>query len=102
MGTSAFGRQEQRYPETVIPSVLCLGLIAGLFGRRGLWFVLVAALFWPITIALTRIELGVDLWVAAAAYAVLNVLAGVVVGNGVRWLAQVARRTQSRNAPGVS
>jgi hypothetical protein len=86
----------------VIPSVLSLGLLAGLFGRRGLWFVLVGALFWPITIAVTRTEFGFDLWLVGAAYATLNALVGVVVGNSVRWLAQVVRRTQSRNAPGVS
>jgi hypothetical protein len=82
----------------VIPSVLAVGFIAGLFGRRGLWFVLVSALGWPLTVVMSRGEIGVDPWIAAAAYAALNALVGVVVGNGVRSLVEVAMRALSRNA----
>jgi hypothetical protein len=78
------------YTGTVIPNVLALGFIAGLFGRRGLWFVLAAALVWPVVLTATGVGTGLGLWIGGAAFAALNAAVGVLAGNGVRWLVRRA------------
>lgn len=67
----------------MIPTLLALGFVAGLFGRRGWWFVLVAVVGWPVLLWVT----GVDDFelVSAFAFAWVNTALGVLVGNAVRW-----------------
>ncbi len=71
-----------------------LGFPAGLLGRRGLWFVLAAALVWPVVLAATGVETRLDMLLGAAGLAALNALVGILAGYGVRWVMQNVRRAR--------
>ena len=71
--------------------MLALGFVAGFFGRRGLWFVLAAALIWPVVLTATEVGTGPGLWIGGSAVAALNAVVGVTAGNGMRWLVLRAR-----------
>lgn len=84
----------------MIPTVLMIGFPAGLLGRRGLWFLLVAAFGWPVMLAATGVETRLDMLLGAAGLATLNALAGILAGYGLRWVIQNVRRARpSSDAP---
>jgi len=75
----------------VIPTVILAGFIAGLFGRRGWWFVAVAAIAWPLLLVATDADSGFAFLVSAAALGAVNAAVGVGFGHMVHLLVAKAR-----------
>ena len=69
----------------MIPILLAVGFVAGLF-QRGWLFIPVAAVGWPIALILTDVDSGVGFFLAAALVGALNATVGVAVGAGIRSL----------------
>ncbi len=80
-----------RYGAFVIPVLLAVGVIAGLFGRRGLRFVVGAALVWPVALVATGVGLDVGLLAGGAALAAVNAAVGVVISQALGWVLSSVR-----------
>ena len=90
-----------RIVECVIPTLLVVGAVAGLF-RRGWLFVPVAAVGWPTILILGDVDSGVSFFIGAAAVGALNAAAGVAVGAGIRFVVRRLGRREEVDPPSVA
>lgn len=70
----------------MIPILLAVGVTVGLFGRRGWGFVIVAALAWPVALAVTGVSSDIALLAGGSALAAVNGAVGVAIGHAFRWM----------------
>ena len=77
----------------MIPNALIIGFIGGIYGRGQAWFVLGAAVTWPILLAVSDVGTGSAIWIAGAALAAVNAVVGIAVGRALRWLLTAGRRS---------
>lgn len=80
-----------QYPGSVIPILLAAGVIGGLFGLRGLWFVIVAALAWPVALAVSGVGSEFALLAGGSALAAANAAVSVAFGHAVRRMVSSVR-----------
>ena len=82
----------------MIPTLLVLGAIAGLF-RRGWLVIPVAAVGWPIILILGDVDSGVSFFLGAAVVGALNTTAGGAVGAAVRFVIRKLGRGEEVDPP---
>lgn len=81
----------------MIPTLLIVGFVAGLLGRRGFWAAPIAAVSWATLLVATDVDGGVVFWIAAAALGAVNAAAGVAVGYSLHRI--LDRGTRRRASP---
>lgn len=86
----------------MIPNALIIGFVGGLYGRGEIWFVIFAAVSWPILLFTSDVGSGLALWIAGGALAAVNAIVGVAVGRSLRWLFTGGWRTAPSETSQVS
>ena len=67
----------------MIPTLLALGMLAGLL-PMGRLFVIVAAVGWPLLLVATEVGSGLDMVLGGALLGAANAAVGILFGRGLR------------------